>query len=515
MSWTQAVYIAYQEARGRLSEQKQNRGFFPAKGAMKGKNFGRANDIQALKSKSRCRRCGQLGHWQRECPKGKGHGSADHGSSSEKGMPHRQRAHFAVEQLESKEGGENGSQFPENTSFFVVNEHVDDYEESSSSGSAVSRGEHRVKGLSQCNGDGWYGFPSHDLRDSPCLRPSESVLFVSQDGAPAANRVTLPGLHADMMACVDAGCTKSLIGQATLDRLSHHLMQRGVRVQRKKGQCNFRFGGDFSFVSQDVALIPCCLGRHLCCLSAFVVPGETPLLLSLPLLQEWQSVIDLKGQKLHIERWGLELPLERHKGHIFLDLWHGLDATICRDLQRAPVTRVAECAVYFQISPSCLGCGSVRVEQSQRIYHSHSLPSDGRKDGQSKSGRTKNGSGPGTTTRCQDGPSSLLARGNTRNSGHTSVGSAADGDEEEEEEEQRGQCCHCPRERAAIDGVYSTTGQDRSSRFVSSMEQSGSSVDGVLSPGGVCSQPGPDRRAAGDHLGQVQRQEDGYTSSGS
>ena len=67
----------YMEARARLLQKRKNRGFWPTKGAGRGKGFkgtskgkrGRDREqLLARIAKSHCRKCGALGHWKAECP---------------------------------------------------------------------------------------------------------------------------------------------------------------------------------------------------------------------------------------------------------------------------------------------------------------------------------------------------------------------------------------------------------------------------------------------------------------
>ena len=81
-----ACFRTYQEARDRLREKARTRGYWPLKagnfskgkgraGGKKGKGFGGGMGNNAKRkslaeriANSTCRKCGQPGHWRRECP---------------------------------------------------------------------------------------------------------------------------------------------------------------------------------------------------------------------------------------------------------------------------------------------------------------------------------------------------------------------------------------------------------------------------------------------------------------
>ena len=73
-----SCYATYLEARTRLKERARVRGFWPmgSSGSFKGKGKKGKNGAKGFKSRSladriaasACRKCGQFGHWKRECP---------------------------------------------------------------------------------------------------------------------------------------------------------------------------------------------------------------------------------------------------------------------------------------------------------------------------------------------------------------------------------------------------------------------------------------------------------------
>lgn len=68
----QEAHASYREVRQSLKEQRLGRGYFPWKGKGKFDPFGKGRGkskvhIEQLKLRTRCRRCQQIGHWEREC----------------------------------------------------------------------------------------------------------------------------------------------------------------------------------------------------------------------------------------------------------------------------------------------------------------------------------------------------------------------------------------------------------------------------------------------------------------
>ena len=131
--------------------------------------------------------------------------------------------------------------------------------------------------------------------------------------------------HQGVIACVDTGCTNSLIGEATLELLRCHLQTKGLAIIVRTGECSFRFGADYTYTAKVIAVIPCSLEKKCFSIAAYVVPGATPLLLSLPLLRAWQAVLDLSRSKMCVDIWNIPVPLEESsRGHLHVDLWENV-----------------------------------------------------------------------------------------------------------------------------------------------------------------------------------------------
>eukprot|EP00971_Amphidinium_carterae_P189022 3752389-Amphidinium_carterae.1 len=124
-----------------------------------------------------------------------------------------------------------------------------------------------------------------------------------------------------LLGILDTGCTRTIVGQETLKVLRSHIRKSGLRVQTKSETCKFRFGADYSYTSHEKVLLPCVLQRVPCTLSAFVVPGSTPLLISLGVLEALKANINLNKRELDMPVLGISVPLKISAGHLGVDLW--------------------------------------------------------------------------------------------------------------------------------------------------------------------------------------------------
>ena len=87
----EALAVTWKERRQDLNRMQRARKFHDAS---KMKRQFRI-EVQELKKRTRCHKCNQVGHWSRECPKGKGHGKGS--SSSSKSNPKDDTGAAAVE----------------------------------------------------------------------------------------------------------------------------------------------------------------------------------------------------------------------------------------------------------------------------------------------------------------------------------------------------------------------------------------------------------------------------------
>ena len=265
----------YQQVRKAIKEQKVNRGFFNPKGY--GKGFTKGKDhvgikfgqrgakvhVDVLKLRTRCAKCGQIGHWAKEC-------------SNEPDARGKLRAEASSSKTGYCEIGEAQSSFW--------------------GGSSLIHGGNRIT-LGQF------------LRKRP-----------SKPSVPSTFLMTQPEF-----GVVDTAAQGGLIGAAALGRLEGKLSQQGLAVRWTDKVAQARgIGGEAKVCG--VVEIPISIAGVSCVIEATVVEDEVPLLLSVKFLREHDAVIDLQKQQLHLRSFQRTTSLITQKsGHVAVDVcdWQG------------------------------------------------------------------------------------------------------------------------------------------------------------------------------------------------
>jgi hypothetical protein len=62
------VHMSYKQVQQQKRDVKNSRGYRPVGGVSNNHGGTMRRDLQQLKSVTRCKNCGELGHWHRECP---------------------------------------------------------------------------------------------------------------------------------------------------------------------------------------------------------------------------------------------------------------------------------------------------------------------------------------------------------------------------------------------------------------------------------------------------------------
>ena len=258
----------YQEVRKAIRDQKNSRGYYPTKGKGKGKSKGRGEGrgrhvhVEMLKLRTRCAKCGKVGHWAREC-----RGEMDEVAKN--------KARLA------SSSGSPSSAAP--SGFFQVSTEPPDDE--THFGCEVTLGSIINQKAKQIEIEEFTG-----------------ITMQSHQGV------------------VDTAAQGGLIGKRALENLQGELKRHGLKVNplQKTGKAR-GIGGQASVCG--MAEVPLGIAGINGVLEVTVVEESVPLLIPISLLTALESIIDLHDMKIEFPRLEAEAPLHRlPTGHVAVDV---------------------------------------------------------------------------------------------------------------------------------------------------------------------------------------------------
>ena len=293
----------YQDVRRSLREQKTNRGYYPSgkgaqsssKGTGKGKGLGRSRPvmdfkgrfkdpvkvgkggtkvhIDLLKLRTKCARCGQVGHWAREC----------RGVPDDRGRNNMPKSP-SVAQSSSSPSTRSG--------FFV--------ESSGDRPGSVLYGENNSVSLMS------YAPTLGSIMSMVLNRGAQLQLLepVAQREQPKDSFVGVTTRAGE--GVVDTAAQDGLIGKAALLELTSVLRERGLQIKwnnRKQAQAS-GVGGKAKVIG--IAEIPVGVAGVNGLLEATVVQENIPLLLPIRMLKQLRAVVDLEQDRLLLKAYGVE-----------------------------------------------------------------------------------------------------------------------------------------------------------------------------------------------------------------
>ena len=358
-----SCYHTYLEARTRLRERAKYRGFWATatgqkgkgkkgKGSMgKGQPGGKSKSLAERIASSACRRCGQVGHWKRECPlatsKGDSKGKTTGGETIS-------LAEALVAAPDADDSGENDEIYitempmtlPEGAEIIGLKAMVstkveyvyfgegingqhdhggprdqettkNSFPKSTSHSSLFQRS---VKALSQKN----FQFkrsvhntlnPSfqqklqknlrhccrkygHDLKFDTSAVTSLAEPPSSQDHFRSSCEpvVNFSCEESAGEAVIDTGASRTVIGEDRVSGLVQYVSEKvGGQIQKVPSRVQFRFGNSGTLQSRYALCIP---RQQKGWIRIEVVPGQTPFLVSNTILKEMGAIIDPRNQQL-------------------------------------------------------------------------------------------------------------------------------------------------------------------------------------------------------------------------
>jgi len=264
--------------------------------------------LSEAKSKSRCAKCQQIGHWHRdpECPMNKGNGAATV-KTKEVNLLESEEAIFCG--LLDHGGDLTGTRSTESpaeqfSGHFGPAATVED-SVNTDHGFEQSNFEQAYKGrrIDGFVGDSGFCFGS----GKHAVRRNEHEIYWNQD---ISNRKSNPEIpKEELCATVDTGCQRMAIGIDTLKRMNESLPP-GLQTHMVPQEHRFRSVHGTS-TTKYVAVIPTSLGNRGSLLRPAVFEhGESrtaPFLISLPFLIHCQAVLHLdpsKGLRIHFRKFG-------------------------------------------------------------------------------------------------------------------------------------------------------------------------------------------------------------------
>ena len=233
--------VSWKEKRKEITKMQRNRRFSQAADLKRQFRV----EVEEIKKKTRCHRCGVIGHWSRECkrPRTEGKGSGKGGASGSGGQ--------------SSSRKESGTAYVEH---FVA-----------SVGASVTMIDR--------------------LRDRLGHTQANETQVVDE-----ALLVSSPGF-----GVLDSGCGKSIMGQKTFEGFVKLWEAQGIPVPEPYAEINhFRFGNGQRETSELSVKAPVVLAGKSGVVRVALVKGEAPLLVSRKALQSLQAKLDFSKNELTV-----------------------------------------------------------------------------------------------------------------------------------------------------------------------------------------------------------------------
>ena len=305
---------SYVEAGQRLMDKRKTRGFWPVKGRGKGKGFagsfkgkgkGKREQLLARIARSKCRLCGERGHWRAECPnrdQGEKKESANVAMSATVASDNEVDEVFEEQDLPEGRHQSNPQEITCETAFVL---HLVSREKAQQ---MASRFLHSLPNPRRYHPSG-FASKTADTCESLFRKPhrdrTPNRRFSQFSDKCCASESVVLSCEQQAHAILDTGASRCVIGQVTLDEFLDHLDPTIVaQIKRSPSQVTFRFGNNQTLSSQHRIYLPL---QHAhkdskVWLAIEVVPGRTPFLFSKKAFKQLGGVLDTATDTCRLDR---------------------------------------------------------------------------------------------------------------------------------------------------------------------------------------------------------------------
>ena len=259
----EALAISWKERRSEINRLNKSRQFSAADSSRRSFRV----EVAELKRRTKCRKCGRVGHWAREC----------RGRTNASGQPLQSGS------LNSASSGVSTSKMPSETLFVQT-------------------------------------ASAQEVDSENTVQDQIYFVGAAEEEVMAASLVSSPG-H----GVVDSGCGKTLIGEETLRAMEPLL--RGRKVIRSEQKNSFRFGNGALEESTVMARIPVAIQQKTGVVDAAVIKGKAPLLLGRPTLERLGMILNFQEGSALLLGDQVPVKLTRNSaGQLLIDLTQFPDA---------------------------------------------------------------------------------------------------------------------------------------------------------------------------------------------
>ena len=314
------IYSAYQEARLKLKEKAKARGFWPkghGKGGGKygssrkgrGKSGPRYKTLADRIANSTCRRCGQQGHWKRECPR-----NADN--------QRNEVSNFTQAAMEEEDLPEILQTLPDGAEDFEM---ITEHPGQARTGHAARQSDERIQyschfpcllmatpkvsvgsrvkeviarrllmldRTTRHQKTSRTPAPGNPLPEDCILGKGPSLCSSSSSHFGRTCPETVLVVTEGSEGVLDTGASRTVVGLERLQEVLQGLSERCRKgIKRVSSEITFRFGNSGTLSSKYALLLPSSSGSWV---RLEVIPGHTPLLISNKLLREMDAVIHVR-----------------------------------------------------------------------------------------------------------------------------------------------------------------------------------------------------------------------------